>query len=145
MLAEQVMLRLRSLCEIERWPIFTEAHALLLRPWLDQGPPVRADAAVVTYGPVGSQKIVLLRLGLNGAVPRSVVERYRPAISLDCARLGVHVAFGGPAPAPSVEDREWQTLNMIMGLAGHSLNAECLRQTLTLLQTAFWSVLERCP
>jgi hypothetical protein len=144
-LAEQVMLRLRTLCEDEGWPVLIKEHGLLLRPWRDQDPPVRADAAVVTYGPVGSQKVLLLRLGINGSVPRSVVGRYRRAISLDCARVGVHVTFGGPAPAPGGAGREWQTLTLLIGLAGHSLNAECLRQTLTLLRMAFWCVLERCP
>lgn len=139
------MLRLSSLCEIEGWPVLTTEYGRLLRPWLDQGPLVRADAAVATYEAIGSRKIVLLRLGVNGAVPRSVIELHRRAISLDCARLGVHVTLGGPAQAPSGAGEDWQTLNLLIGLGGHSLNAECLRQTSTLLRMAFWCVLERCP
>jgi hypothetical protein len=143
---------------------------LAFDPWSERTW-VYAHPAVVTWSGANSQrKILLLMLTIRGAMPREVIDRQPREVSLACARLGVSFATRGPCapcfPAPSpdkigqpISDEElqavlqsrasqgldigpWERVRLTIALPGHSLNAECVVDSVELLRTAFLQILQ---
>ena len=158
--AQQVLERLKSVCQLAQWPCTAASPAgdqLLLRPWGEGEPPIRAFPARLTVvGPAGRMKVGLLDLSLQGAIPQEVGETRWREISKLAGGLGVSAAMEGPecvaakgdeardAFQADVAGRAWERLTLSVVLPGHALNAECLDEMLVLLQTASWGVCDLC-
>src|SRR5688500_14852836 len=95
--ARQVMERLRSICELQGWPVDGQSGdggPLVLRPWSHTGPEVDARTGILTHtGRHGETQIVVLLFSIRGNIRRRVLDHYLTEITRDAANCGVNVTL----------------------------------------------------